>query len=586
MFSVRPKTQQDRNIEKTRRRLKQPALGRRRDPRSQSPFRHRSSQNTKTRHYPPLNPIPENVADPPKLFGPPKAPKAPSPWKTYKQGQPLPAPTAPLPIPIELHPEPTQHIPFFIQDITDSFHLDGSPEIINQTIRQFILPIQRRCTKMNVPFLTYHWRLFCTLLNMFPNPYGNKPNLHLPLPPFKDKTYADIFITLLNTLNGQLYDQEELPPNSKIPTPNQSLRKYNSKQEIQKDKEFIQKYFFGTEKWVDQIHIIGKGSYGIVYSAQVNGQTRAVKSLHIKRLNYYNVTEIIIGQYLQSVHCSRGTCQGVSLGIRRCQCFPTRVFQEVPWCNGRDLFDLYGLMKGDASFSSIALKANLTPTQFIASILKAVHLLHQNNIVHQDLKPENLMLCLGPFGSELKMIDFGLAGFANYPLKNARGTHTYLPNGYASGQNGPGSFAVDLYAVAVFIFAMLSDYWLAAFSSVSSSGQPLQYKPEKVDFFEDCTEPFLQAILDKKTSVDVYFEDELYSDDKPRRFPVKPYARDFIEHHFKLVQLALLILKNGANGTPIVTSTSDLVRAFHSSSYISSVRLRRQEAVPYHAAVH
>lgn len=46
--------------------------------------------------------------------------------------------------------------------------------------------------------------------------------------------------------------------------------------------------------------------------------------------------------------------------------------------------------------------------QYMRQILQGVLYLHRKNIVHLDLKPENIV-CLNATGTLIKIIDFGLA---------------------------------------------------------------------------------------------------------------------------------------------------------------------------------
>ncbi|KAA0710201.1 Death-associated protein kinase 2 [Triplophysa tibetana] len=71
------------------------------------------------------------------------------------------------------------------------------------------------------------------------------------------------------------------------------------------------------------------------------------------------------------------------------------------------------LIKGGELFDFIAEKENLTETEaieFMKQILEGVKYMHQKNIGHFDLKPENIMLLdKHASNADIKIIDFGMA---------------------------------------------------------------------------------------------------------------------------------------------------------------------------------
>ncbi len=83
---------------------------------------------------------------------------------------------------------------------------------------------------------------------------------------------------------------------------------------------------------------------------------------------------------------------------------------------------------------------------------------HRHGIVHQDLKPENVMLCqTRGIGELVKVLDFGLAqAFAKVqaPNKGFKGTPRYMSPEQALGHHtGP---AADIYALGILIYEMLT----------------------------------------------------------------------------------------------------------------------------------
>lgn len=65
---------------------------------------------------------------------------------------------------------------------------------------------------------------------------------------------------------------------------------------------------------------------------------------------------------------------------------------------------------------------------YMQQILEGVAFMHQQNIVHLDIKPENIV-CVDTTGTSIKIIDFGLAsriGKGNKALQKSFMTNIYL----------------------------------------------------------------------------------------------------------------------------------------------------------------
>jgi len=88
-------------------------------------------------------------------------------------------------------------------------------------------------------------------------------------------------------------------------------------------------------------------------------------------------------------------------------------------------------------------------------ILEAVHYLHSRDVVHRDLKLENIVQNKKGGKEEVKIVDFGLAAVAKgSSLKGACGTPYYAaPEVVSDVDYGP---ACDMWSVGVVLYAMLS----------------------------------------------------------------------------------------------------------------------------------
>ncbi|MCC9006745.1 bifunctional protein-serine/threonine kinase/phosphatase [Pseudomonas putida] len=121
-------------------------------------------------------------------------------------------------------------------------------------------------------------------------------------------------------------------------------------------------------------------------------------------------------------------------------------------------------------------------------LLQAVGVLHRRNLLHRDIKPDNLHL--GSDG-QLRLLDFGLAycpGLSEDPLHDVPGTPSYLAPEALDGQ--PPSPRQDLYAVGVTLYHLLTGHYpygeVEAFQR-PRFGQPVnaaRYRPDLPEWLQ------------------------------------------------------------------------------------------------------
>ncbi len=95
-----------------------------------------------------------------------------------------------------------------------------------------------------------------------------------------------------------------------------------------------------------------------------------------------------------------------------------------------------------------------------AQIARGLEAAHARGIVHRDLKPGNVMLPLGPNGSEAKVLDFGMARLSDGPTRITKagslvGTPLYMAPEQIRGASEVGP-AADLYSLGALLFAAVS----------------------------------------------------------------------------------------------------------------------------------
>lgn len=128
-------------------------------------------------------------------------------------------------------------------------------------------------------------------------------------------------------------------------------------------------------------------------------------------------------------------------------------------------------------------------------LLQAVGVLHRRNLLHRDIKPDNLHL--GRDG-QLRLLDFGLAycpGLSEDPLHELPGTPSYIAPEAFDGH--PPSPRQDLYAVGVTLYHLLTGHYpygeVEAFQR-PRFGQPVNAARYRPDLPEWLQHNLLQAV--------------------------------------------------------------------------------------------
>ncbi|TRY98070.1 hypothetical protein DNTS_004437 [Danionella cerebrum] len=151
----------------------------------------------------------------------------------------------------------------------------------------------------------------------------------------------------------------------------------------------------------------------------------------------------------------------------------------------------------DEAFSELEVK------RLMRQILEGISFLHQNNVVHLDIKPQNILLTsCSPLG-DIKIVDFGLSRWVRggQEIREIMGTPEYVAPEVLNYE--PISSATDMWSIGVLAYVMLTG--ISPFLGNSKqetflniSQIDISYSEEELETLEVSAVPFIQTLLVKE----------------------------------------------------------------------------------------
>jgi serine/threonine protein phosphatase PrpC len=131
-------------------------------------------------------------------------------------------------------------------------------------------------------------------------------------------------------------------------------------------------------------------------------------------------------------------------------------------------------------------------------LARAVAALHRADIIHRDIKPDNVIL---EREGSLKLIDLGVVrvpGLEDFPPENIPGTPGYMAPEMFGGE--PGNEATDIYALGVTMFRAFTGEF--PYGNPDANGPPRRDRPKALSALRPDLPAWLQAALARAIAVD------------------------------------------------------------------------------------
>ncbi|KAI8979153.1 kinase-like domain-containing protein [Mycotypha africana] len=213
--------------------------------------------------------------------------------------------------------------------------------------------------------------------------------------------------------------------------------------------------------------VIGSGSFGSVKKATRNsdGKEVAIKIIPKKKVeNHFDMVKAEIS-VMENLEHPNVIHLYDSFESRKSTFLYALMKQSVSTCSiplNRDKFYIvFELATGGELFDRLFERGKFSEkdaTVIVKSILRGLEYIHQHNVVHRDMKPENLLFRNRDSDADLLICDFGIAKLSNEisSLDEICGSPGYVAPEVLL-QEGYGA-PVDMWAMGVITYTLLCGY--------------------------------------------------------------------------------------------------------------------------------
>mmetsp|Transcript_10638 Transcript_10638/g.20114 ORF Transcript_10638/g.20114 Transcript_10638/m.20114 type:complete len:1090 (+) Transcript_10638:312-3581(+) len=244
------------------------------------------------------------------------------------------------------------------------------------------------------------------------------------------------------------------------------------------------------------IELVGEGSFGKVYKAR---RKKSAQIVAIKFIVKHGKTEKDIHNLRQEIEILRSLEHPNIIQMLDSFETPSEFCVVTEFAQG----ELFEILEDDKSLTE--------PTvQHIAKqLVRALHYLHSNRIIHRDMKPQNILICQG---TQVKLCDFGFARLMSQNtmvLTSIKGTPLYMAPELV--QEKAYNHTVDLWSLGVILYELYVGQPPFYTNSIYKLITHIVNDPVKFpkDISPEFTS-FLQGLLNKKPTARLNWPDLLH----------------------------------------------------------------------------